>query len=317
MATLPGIHIGHWHDPEGLTGCTVLLPAAGAMRAGVHVGGGAPGTRETDLLAPTARVPEIHALLLAGGSAFGLDAASGVMRWLHERGRGYDVGVARVPIVPAAVIFDLDLGSPEAHPDADAGYAACEAAGPDEAREGTVGAGYGARVGNMLGPAGRMKGGLGLATSGREGGVVVAALAVVNAAGDVIDHDGSIVAGARRDGSFVGSAALLRESIAGGIAGRPLGNTTLGAVATNARLEKLGLTRLAQQAHDGLALSISPVHTSFDGDTVFALSTGEEQADPDALAALAVDAVARAVRRAVRAAHSVGGVPAVRDVAGA
>jgi L-aminopeptidase/D-esterase-like protein len=316
MVALPGIHIGHWHDPEGLTGCTVLLPAAGAMRAGVHVGGGAPGTRETDLLAPTARVAEIHSLLLTGGSAFGLDAASGVMRWLRERGRGHDVGVARVPIVPAAVIFDLDLGSSEAHPDLASGYAACEAAGPDEAREGSVGAGYGACIGRMLGPAGRMKGGLGLATSGHEGGVVVAALAVVNAVGDVIDHDGSIVAGARRDGNFVGSAALLRESAAASIAARPLSNTTLVAVATNARLEKLGLTRLAQQAHDGLALSISPVHTSFDGDTVFALSTGEEQAEPNALAALAVDAVARAVRSAVRAATSVGGVPAVRDIAG-
>lgn len=311
---LPGIRIGHWQDATALTGCTVLLPAAGTMRAGVHVGGGAPGTRETDLLAPTATVDAIHALLLTGGSAFGLDAAGGVMRYLRERNIGFDVGVARVPIVPAAVIFDLDLGAADRYPDAEAGYAACAAATGDEAREGNVGAGCGACVGRFLGAAGRMKGGLGVATSEASGGIVVGAVAVVNAVGDVLDRDGTIIAGTRRGDAFADSAALLRANVAGTAAARPLNNTTLVAVATNARLEKLGLTRLARQAHDGLARAIDPVHTGLDGDTVFALSTGDEAANPDALAALAVDVVAHAVRRAVRAATSAGGVPAVQDI---
>jgi L-aminopeptidase/D-esterase-like protein len=284
------------------------------MRAGVHVGGGGPATRETDLLVPTATVDAIHALLLTGGSAFGLDAAGGVVRYLRERNIGFETGVARVPIVPAAAIFDLRVGSAEAYPDGAAGYAACTASAEDEAREGNVGAGCGACVGHFLGPAGRMKGGLGLAASDVAGPVVVGALAIVNAAGDVLDRDGSIIAGTRRDDGFAGSAALLRANVAGTTPARPMSNTTLIAVATNARLEKLGLTRLAQQAHDGLARAIDPVHTSLDGDTVFALSTGEETANPDALAALAVDVVASAIRRAVRAAEGAGGVPAVRDL---
>jgi L-aminopeptidase/D-esterase-like protein len=316
MTPLPGLHIGHWHDLTALTGCTVLLPAAGAMRAGVHVGGGAPGTRETDLLAPAATVAEIHALVLSGGSAFGLDAAGGVMRYLRERAIGYEVpGVARVPIVPAAVIFDLDLGSSTTYPDPAAGYAACQAAHAGEAREGNVGAGCGACLGRLLGPAGRMKGGLGLAASGDPSGVAMGALAVVNAVGDVLAPDGSILAGTRRDGAFVDSAALLRANPAGApISSQPLANTTLVAIATNARLDKLGLTRLAQQAHDGLARAISPAHTGHDGDTVFALSTGDAPADPNALAALAVDLVAQVIRRAVQAATTAGGVIALRDL---
>lgn len=315
LHALPGIHIGHWQDAAALTGCTVLLPVAGAMRAGVHVGGGAPGTRETDLLAPTATVGEIHALLLTGGSAFGLDAAGGVMRYLRERHIGFDVGVARVPIVPAAVLFDLDLGSVDIYPDAAAGYAACQAVTEDEAREGNIGAGCGACVGRLLGHAGRTKGGLGLAGSDPTGGVAMGVLAVVNAVGDVLDQDGTIIAGTRQNDAFVDSAALLRASIANStVSARPLSNTTLVAIATNARLDKLGLTRLAQQAHDGLARAINPVHTGYDGDTVFALSTGDEAADPNALAALAVELVARAIRRGVRAAVGSGGVPAACEV---
>jgi L-aminopeptidase/D-esterase-like protein len=280
------------------------------------VGGGAPGSRETDLLDPTATVLAIHGLLLTGGSAFGLDAAGGVMRYLREAGIGYDVGVARVPIVPAAVIFDLDLGDPTAFPEGAAGYAACRAATDDEAREGNVGAGCGAVVGRMLGPAGRIKGGLGLASSDPASGVRMGALAVVNAAGDVIDRDGTIIAGAHRDGAFVGSAALLRGE--GGdvamVRARPLTNTTLVAIATSAKLDKLGLKRLAQQAHDGMALAISPAHTGHDGDTIFTLSTGEDLADANVLAAHAVELVATAIRRAVRAAERVGDLPAARDL---
>ncbi|HWE61895.1 MAG TPA: P1 family peptidase [Chloroflexota bacterium] len=310
---LPGISIGHWQDLEALTGCTVLLPAAGSMRAGVSVGGGAPGTRETDLLAPTATVQEIHALLLTGGSAFGLDAAGGVMRYLREQGIGYDVGVAKVPIVPAAVIFDLDAGSAEIYPDGVAGYAACRAAAPDEAREGTVGAGTGASVGRMLGPAGRTKGGIGIASSGPGEPVAMGVIAVVNAVGDVLERDGTIIAGTRGAHGFAGSAAVLRGA-GGRPAARPLGNTTLVAIATSAKLDKLGLTRLARQAHDGLAHAINPVHTAFDGDTVFALSTGEDDTNPELLAVLAVALTAGAIRRAVRQATGAGGIPAARDL---
>lgn len=311
MEPLPGIAIGHWHDAEAITGCTVLLPLAGTMRGGVSVGGSAPGTRETDLLAPTATVQEVHALLLTGGSAFGLDAAGGVMAYLREHGIGVDVGAARVPIVPAAVLFDLTIGSTMAHPDAAAGRSACEAASRDEAREGTVGAGYGACVGRLLGPAGYTKGGLGLAAGALPGGARVGALAAVNAAGDVVDGDGAIIAGARQGDRFAGSAALIQQD---GAAGRPFANTTLVAVATDARLDKTGLTRLARLAHDGLALAISPAHMTFDGDTVFALSTGDVAASPDAIGALAVNLVAAAIRRAVRTATGVGGVPAAAEL---
>jgi L-aminopeptidase/D-esterase-like protein len=310
---LPGIAIGHWQDLEALTGCTVLLPTAESMRAGVSVGGGAPGTRETDLLAPTASVQEIHALVLTGGSAFGLDAAGGVMRYLREKNIGYDVGVAKVPIVPAAVAFDLDLGSTQIYPDGAAGYAACLAASPDEAREGTVGAGTGASVGRMLGPSGRTKGGIGLATSGPDDPVTMGVIAVVNAVGDILERDGTIIAGARDPNGFVGSAALLRRD-AGRRTTRPLSNTTLVAIVTSAKIDKLGLAGLARQAHDGMAHAISPVHTAFDGDTVFALSTGDDEADPNVLAAWAVELTAAAIRRAVRAAVGAGGVPAASEL---
>jgi L-aminopeptidase/D-esterase-like protein len=310
-SVLPGVRIGHWHDLAAGTGCTVLLPEAGDMRAGVQVGGGAPGTRETDLLAPTASVQAIHALLLTGGSAFGLDAASGVMRYLREQGIGFQTAVARVPIVPAAVLFDLDLGSADAFPDHQAGYQACVAASVEERREGTVGAGCGASVGRMLGPGCRVKGGLGLAASDPIGGIVVAAIAAVNAVGDVVERDGTVIAGARGENGFANSTALLRQGV--GITAQPGTNTTLVAVVTNVGLDKLALTRLARQAHDGLALAISPVHTSFDGDTVFALSTGDRPANADSLAVLAVEVTALAIRRAVRAAEGLHGVPAARD----
>jgi L-aminopeptidase/D-esterase-like protein len=309
---LPGIRIGHWHDYDGGTGCTVLLPEAGDMRAGVHVGGGAPGTRETDLLAPLAAVQAIHALLLTGGSAFGLDAASGVMRYLREQGIGFQTPVARVPIVPAAVLFDLDLGAPEAFPTHEAGYQACVAASAEERREGTVGAGCGASIGRMLGPGGRTKGGLGLAASEPIGGIVVAAIAAVNAVGDVVERDGTVIAGSRGPVGFANSTAILRQGAA--VSAQAGTNTTLVAVVTNGRLDKLALTRLARQAHDGLALAISPVHTSFDGDTVFALSTGDLPANADALAVLAVEVTAQAIRSAARAATGLHGVPAARDL---
>ncbi len=294
------------------------------MRAGVAVVGGAPGTRETDLLAPTATVREVHALLLTGGSAFGLDAAGGVMTYLSEQGIGYETGVARVPIVPAAVIFDLDLGSPEAYPNGAAGYAACVAATPQETSEGSVGAGYGACVGRMLGPRGRTKGGLGMANATLDDGTTVGALAVVNAVGDVRDETGAIIAGTRRGPVFADSVRLLRSSSGTGGGGdgaddpRPLTNTTLVAVVTDARLDKTALTRLARQAHDGLAHAIAPVHTGFDGDTVFALSTGERSpsVSTEVLGVLAVEVVAAAIRRAVLTATGRDGVPAASELDG-
>jgi len=304
ITDIPGLAVGHFTQTRRATGCTVILPPPGTV-AGVDVRGAAPGTRETDLLSPLNTVETVHAVLLAGGSAFGLDAAGGVMRWLEERGVGLAVGVARVPIVPAAILFDLYGGDLSIRPDAAAGYAACDAASTAAPAEGSVGAGAGALVGKLFGLERAMRGGLGCA-SVQVNGVTVAALVVVNAVGDVLDpRTGRLIAGARSvDGrSLHGSAeALLR--------GEPLGPlqvggaTTLGVVATDARLGKAAASRLAQMAHDGLARSIVPVHTPSDGDTVFALATGASAAAPSltVLGTLAAEVMAMAVVRAVRAA---------------
>jgi L-aminopeptidase/D-esterase-like protein len=320
VAALPftavaGLKVGHFTDPRRPTGCTVVLCESGAV-AGVDVRGAAPGTRETELLAPTQTVERVHAILLAGGSAFGLDAASGVVRWLEERGVGLDVGPARVPIVPAAILFDLALGDPHVRPDAAAGYAACSAASGEPPAQGSIGAGAGATVGKLFGFERAMKGGIGHAAL-RVGGVTVAALVAVNAVGDVVDpQSGRIVAGARGDdGRTLGqTAALLRGQVpalaVGGAA------TTIGVIATDARLTKAQATRLAQLGHDGLARTIDPVHTAIDGDTLFALATGTSTstADPIVLGTTATAVVAQAVLNAVRHAAGVPGVPSARDL---
>lgn len=315
LTDIPGIQVGHWTDRDAATGCTVILCPQGAV-AGVDVRGGAPGTRETDLLDPVCMVQQVHAICLAGGSAYGLAAADGVMRWLEERGHGFDVRVARVPIVPAAVIFDLAMGDAKVRPDAAAGYAACEAAQTGPVAEGNVGAGTGATVGKLLGYQWATKGGLGTASRVYANGLIVAALAVVNAAGDIVEPEsGRIVAGARRaDGS--GFANIMRTLTTAGEAdtdrwGRR--NTTLGVVATNAKLTKAGATKVAQIAHNGLARAIRPVHTLIDGDVVFALSLGEAQGDPGIVGALAADLLSEAIVRAVQAAERLHGVPAARD----
>jgi L-aminopeptidase/D-esterase-like protein len=303
--------------------------------AGVDVRGGAPGTRELALLDPTCMVQRVHAILLAGGSAFGLAAADGVMRWLEEQGYGFDVGVGRVPIVPAAILFDLPLGRPDVRPDAVAGYAACQTASDGPVAEGSVGAGTGATIGKLLGIQRATKGGVGTASRRFEGGVIVAALVVVNALGDVIDPgNGHIVAGARRDdgAGFVDSMALMaraldlsapeywaRRDLPGGVIpasppATPLTNTTLAVVATNAVLTKAEATKVAQMAHDGLARTIRPVHTMLDGDLVFGLSLGQAQADVGIVGALAADVLSAAVLRAVYAAEGLHGVPAARDL---
>ncbi len=312
ITDVPGLSVGHATDLQAATGCTVVLCERGAV-AGVDVRGSAPGTRETDLLRPMTLVERIHAVLLTGGSAFGLAAADGVMRFLEERGVGYDVRVAKVPIVPAAVIFDLAVGSPLVRPDPAMGYAAARAASAGPVEEGTVGAGTGATVGKLGGHATAMKAGVGTWALRLPGDVVVGALAVVNAFGDVLDdRTGQILAGARdpASGRFLDTARAL---VGGARPAGPATNTTLAVVATNARLTKEQANKLAQLGHDGLARVISPVHTLFDGDTVFALSTGAADADPLALGAAAVEAVAEAVKRAVRLARGLGGIPGLAD----
>ena len=341
ISDIPGLWIGHASDSEALTGCTVVLTPDGAV-GGVDVRGSAPGTRETDLLDPINLVDRVHAILLAGGSAFGLDAATGVMRWLEERGHGFETGVARVPIVPAAVLFDLGLGRADRRPDAAMGYAACENAMADRVAEGNVGAGAGASVGKLLGPAMATKTGLGTACLAGPGGLLVGAVIAVNAFGDVRDpSSGAILAGTRNPaGGFLDTTAVLTgqpSGVAGqpqGSAGQPPGfssdpggsagqsagqNTTIGVVVTNAAFGKTGARKVAQMAHDGLALTISPVHTMYDGDTLFALSCGPDeskvQADLSVVGTLAARAVAGAVIRAALAAVAAGGLPAGVDVA--
>jgi L-aminopeptidase/D-esterase-like protein len=284
IGRIEGIRAGHWSDPEGRTGCTVVLPPPGTVGSG-EVRGGAPGTRETDLLRPGTLVDEVHAVLLTGGSAFGLAAATGVVRWLEERGSGFDTGVARVPIVPAAVLFDLGVGDPRARPDEAAGYAACEAA-TSEVEEGRVGAGTGATVAKLHGPDRAVPGGIGAAAVD-EGGVMVAALAAVNAYGEIVDERGDVVVGA-----LPGDDDGTTEP--------PWPNTTIAVVATDAALSKERAHLLAIAAHDGLAAAVRPAHTIWDGDTVFTLATGRTEARQADLERMAEEALARAIRRAVQ-----------------
>ena len=303
-----GLEVGQFTDPRRPTGCSVVIARTGAV-GGVDVRGAAPGTRETDLLDPANLVGVVHAVLLTGGSAWGLDAAGGVMRWLEEEGVGLYVGSAPgqvVPIVPAAVLFDLHVGDARIRPDAAAGYAACQAAG-DEIAQGNAGAGAGATVGKLFGMPYAMKGGIGTASVTLEG-VTVGALIAVNALGDVVDPAaGTPIAGARTE-----DGQQLRGSVVAALAGdKPLAllagaNTTIGVVATDAPLTKAQCQRLADAGHDGLARAIRPVHTMSDGDTLFALSTGMAGAlDFNVLCTMAGEAVARACVNAVRAAQGV------------
>ena len=317
---IAGLRVGHFTDLRRPTGCTVVLCPQGAV-CGVDVRGAAPGTRETDLLRSDNLVERVHAVLLSGGSAFGLDAAGGVMRWLDERGHGLAVGTARVPIVPAAVLFDLWLGDPRIRPDAEAGYAACEAASAAAQGEapasGCVGAGTGATVGKLFGIEHAMKGGIGGASI-RVGAVTVAALVAVNALGDVIDPaSGRVLAGSRAEGG--GDPRHSMASIARGeipqraVAGMA---TTIGVVGTDAVLTKAQANKLATMAHDGLARGINPVHTMADGDTLFALATGAsgKAGDMSVLGALAAEVTLRAVLNAVRAATGLPGLPSAHEL---
>ncbi len=312
ITDVPGIKVGHYTDRKAATGCTVILCQEGAV-AGVDVRGSAPGTRETDPLRPTSLVGKAHAILLSGGSAFGLDAAAGVMRYLEERGYGFDVGVAKVPIVPAAILFDLRLGNPKARPGPEEGYKACLAAASGPVAEGCVGAGTGATVGKILGPERMTKSGLGTASQ-RIGNITVGAIVAVNAFGDIVDPEtGKVIAGPRdtERGGFLSTMEIMKGLATGAV---PT-NTTLGVIATDAALDKEQVNKVAQMAHDGLARAVRPAHTMVDGDAIFALATGEKgPADVTLLGAVAAELLATAIVRAVRQAEGLCGVPAARDV---
>ncbi len=315
ITDVPGIRVGHWTDLKAATGCTVVLCEEGVV-AGIDVRGSAPGTRETDSLNPTHLVQEAHAILLTGGSAFGLDAAGGVMRYLEERGYGLDVEVAKVPIVPTAVLFDLPIGNPEARPGVEEGYRACLAATGGKVEEGTVGAGTGARVGKTLGAEQATKAGIGTASQSFGDDIIVSAIVAVNAFGDVVNpNSGDIIAGPRRlDGKgFLDSSALLKSGE--GLKPSSLGNTTLGVVATNAKLAKAEATKIAQMAQDGISRTIRPAHTMLDGDVIFALGKREgRKVDVSLLGLVAAEVVAEAVVRAITQAKALYGIPAASDL---
>ncbi len=304
-----GFSIGHWTDEQALTGCTVILCPSKTV-GGCDVRGSSPGSRELALLASEKTMQEVHAVLLTGGSAFGLAAADGVMKYLEEQNIGYQTPWAKVPIVPSAVIFDLNIGSKSVRPTAESGYGACQSARPDAVPEGNVGAGTGATVGKWAGIGTRMKGGFGLA-SVTDNGLIVAAAAVVNAVGDVIDEKGNIVAGARgSNGKWLAEEDRYRKFARAKSA--LLSNTTLVALMTNAKLTKVEVNRLSQRGHDGMALAIKPIHTSFDGDIVFGLASGEVETNFDLIAEMGADASAQAIRRGVWMAKSAEDVPACR-----
>lgn len=312
LTAIDGIRVGHAHNLDGPTGCTVILCPPDTV-GGVDQRGGAPGTRETDLLRPLHLVQHVHAVLLAGGSAYGLDAAAGVMRWLEEQGIGFETPVAKVPIVPAAIIFDLDVGSAQIRPDAAMGARAAQAASAAPVEEGSVGAGAGARVGIAMGPLLATKSGIGSAMIDLGEGFLVGALMVVNAAGDVIGEDGAILAGVRQPPTgegFFGALNLLRATLTLAPPGS-VSNTVIGVVATNALLTKEEANKVAQMAHDGLARAVRPAHTLHDGDTIFALATGTAgRANVSAIGAFAAEATSQAIRHAVRAATPLAGLRA-------
>lgn len=325
ITDVPGIKVGQAADEQAITGCTVVICENGGV-AGVDQRGGAPGTRETDLIRPMHLVQRVHAVLLTGGSAFGLDAATGVMRYLEEQGVGFDAQVAKVPIVPAAVLFDLALGQADVRPNAEMGYAACQSASEDPPAEGNAGAGMGASVGKILGMGGAMKAGIGSASVELGGGVVVGAIVAVNSLGDVVDpFTNAIIAGARPtrigpikiggEGKFANTLAVMK-STAGKTALKfaMKGNTVIGVVASNARLTKEGANKVAQMSQDGLARAIRPAHTMLDGDTIFAISTGEKKVDVNIIGAYAAEVVSQAIIRAIMAAEAAGDLPSARDL---
>jgi len=317
ITDVAGIKVGHWTSTARPTGCTVVLAPPNGAVGGVDVRGSAPGTRETDLLNPENLVDRVNAITLAGGSAFGLDAATGVVRWLDEHGIGYDVRIAKVPIVPAAILFDLAVGDPKVRPDAAAGFAACNAATAERPGEGNVGAGAGATVGKLFGFDRAMKSGIGTASVTLDG-LIVGAIVAVNAIGDVVDPaTGNVVAGARSiDGKKMINAvrAVLGGKIPAVLAAGTA--TTIGVVATNADLTKAQAQKIAQMAHDGIARAIAPSHTMFDGDTIFTMATGsaKKTGNPTLLGLMAAEVVVASILRAVNAAKGLPNLPSVHDL---
>lgn len=296
ITAVPGIKVGHYTDNQSLTGCTVILYEEGAV-GGVDVRGSAPGTRETDLLRPANLVQKVHAVLLTGGSAFGLDAAGGVMQYLEENKVGFQTNSIKVPIVPAAVIYDLDIGDPLKRPDKNSGYLVAKNASSDPVEEGSVGVGTGALVGKALGSQYAMKGGVGSYSIELTKGIVVGAITVVNSTGDVYEN-GKIIAGAvDKNKNFINVYEYMKKFAVNANAGQ---NTTLSVVATNARLTKEEANKVAQIAHDGMARAIKPVHTMYDGDVVFCLSTGEIESNVTLIGELAAEVVETSIIRAVK-----------------
>lgn len=319
-----GIEVGHAQNDEALTGCTVILCRKGAV-AGVDVRGGAPGTRETDLLNPLNLVEKVHAVVLAGGSAFGLDAAGGVMKYLEENKVGFNTGAAKVPIVPSAILYDLNLGRADVRPDSAMGYHAAASASSGAPAEGNVGAGTGASVGKMFGAGLATKSGVGTAGMDIGGGVIVGALAAVNAWGDVVDpRTNEIIAGLRSGkvgplrvggkGHFADTLAMMKKPVGRTVLGFAMrANTVIGVVATNAKLTKAQAAKVAQMAQDGIARTIRPAHTMLDGDTIFALASGARRADVTTVGAFAAEAMAQAILRAVKMAGPAGGLPGFQN----
>ena len=315
LTSIPGFKVGHAQDMDALTGCTVILCPSNTV-GGVDQRGGAPGTRETDLLHPMHLVNQVTAILLTGGSAFGLDAAAGVMRYCEENKMGFDANYATVPIVPAAVLFDLGIGDPNVRPDAEMGYQACLNASGDPPAEGNVGAGTGATVGKVLSPKMSTKSGIGTAVVDLGGGGKVAAIVAVNAFGDVVDPEsGEIIAGARGIKGYADTLKVMKSFVGRKVMGFSTGpeNTVIGVVATNVKLNKEQITRVAQMAHNGLARTIRPAFTLLDGDTVFALSSGEVEMDLNIVGAYAAIAYQEAILSAVKNAEKAGGIPAAKS----
>ena len=315
ITDVPGIMVGHASDFAGFTGCTVILCGSGAV-CGIDVRGSAAGTRQVDALSVSHIVEEVHAVLLAGGSSFGLDAASGVSRYLEEKGIGFNVGVTRIPIVPTAVIFDILFGDPKARPTPDMGYEACVNAS-ELVEEGSVGAGTGATVGKLFDVSRAMKGGVGTSSLMLSDGLVIGALVVVNAFGDVFDNvTGKTIIGARKAEDSLEFANTV-DAMWSGVTRKQFGlvNTTLGVIATNARFQKREITKIAQMAQGGLIKTINPVHTTFDGDLVFAISKGDVEADVNKVGILGEFVLAEAIKRAVKKADGFGKIPAFKDIA--
>ena len=324
ITEVEGIQIGHAQNEEAITGCTVILCEKGAV-GGIDQRGGAPGTRETDALHPVHLVDKVHAVVLSGGSAFGLDSATGVVKYLEEKKVGFNVGVARVPIVPAAILFDLNIGRSDIRPDAEMGYQACKNASIENPKQGSVGAGTGATVGKIFGISQATKSGIGTSCIQLEAGVCVGAIVAVNAFGDVIDSQGEIIAGARSlkkgpiqigEGLFANTLDVMHNLIGRTILSFASGqNTVIGVVATNAKLSKEQTNKVAQMAQNGVVRAIRPANTMLDGDTIFALATGKKKADVNIIGAYAAQAVSQAIWQAIHHAESMGGVPSASELA--